>query len=79
MEKKLQEKGYGSHIHRKGSRNRPLGRWAEYANRNRDETIQNSAPKMAVRDADHDCIKEPDAVVSGQGLRQDESTGVSKG
>ncbi len=33
MEKKLQEKGYRSHINRKGSRNKPLGKWAEYANR----------------------------------------------
>ena len=32
-EKVLKERGYRSHVHRKGSRNRPLGRWAEYANR----------------------------------------------
>ncbi|MCY3826737.1 MAG: transposase, partial [Candidatus Dadabacteria bacterium] len=32
MEKVLKERGYRSHVHRKGSRNRPLGRWAKYDN-----------------------------------------------
>jgi len=32
-EKILKEKGYRSHIHRKGSRSKSLGRWAKYANR----------------------------------------------
>lgn len=32
MEKILKERGYRSHVHRKGSRNKPLGRWAKYAN-----------------------------------------------
>ncbi|MCY3625965.1 MAG: transposase [Candidatus Dadabacteria bacterium] len=31
-EKKLKEKGYGSHINRKGSENKTLGRWAKHAN-----------------------------------------------
>ena len=29
-ERKLREKGYRSHVHRKGSRNKPLGKWAKY-------------------------------------------------
>ena len=33
MEKMLREKGYRSRVSRKGSRNRPLGRWAKLANR----------------------------------------------
>ncbi len=32
-ERKLREKGYRSHVHRKGSRNKPLGKWAKLANR----------------------------------------------
>ena len=32
MERILKRKGYRSCVHRKGSRNRPLGRWAKYAN-----------------------------------------------
>ncbi len=33
MERKLRDRGFRSHVHRKGSRNNPLGKWAKCAKR----------------------------------------------